>query len=250
MLRRFLLGIAILFACAPAVAAAPAADVQTTWQLLDYLAVDYPGAVQSGKVVSASEYAEMREFSGSAAQKIAGLPANPAKGNLVAESKRFTALIDRKGSAEDVAAAAHALGQHLLTAYPVPLGPRQPPDFARGNQLFQENCASCHGAKGDAQTPMAKRLNPSPIAFADRGRASQRSPFALYQVISNGLEGTAMQSFAQLPDADKWSLAFRVGSFAYPETLARHGKAIWDDNPAVRDKIPDLATLSSLSEAK
>ncbi len=79
MLRRFILSLALLFACAPAVAAAPSADVQTTWQLLDYLAVDYGGAVQAGKVVSASEYAEMREFSASAAAKIAALPANPAK---------------------------------------------------------------------------------------------------------------------------------------------------------------------------
>lgn len=36
--------------------------VQTTWRLLDYVAVDYPGAVQNGRVVSASEFAEMREF--------------------------------------------------------------------------------------------------------------------------------------------------------------------------------------------
>ena len=41
-------------------------DTQTKakqlWQLLDYLAVDYGGAVRDGKVISASEYAEMQEF--------------------------------------------------------------------------------------------------------------------------------------------------------------------------------------------
>ena len=216
--------------------------MQTTWQLLDYLAVDYGGAVQGGKVVSASEYAEMREFSASAADKIAALPANPAKAALVAESKQFTALIEHKASQKDVAAAAHALGQHLLAAYPVPLGPRQAPDLARGAQLFQQNCAACHGAKGDAQTAMARQLNPPPIAFADRERARQRSPFALYQVISQGLEGTAMQSFAQLPDADKWALAFRVGSFAYPDALARQGKAIWDHDPAAPGRRSPTST--------
>jgi len=248
MLRRHFLSLAFLFAFAPAVAAPATADVQTTWQLLDYLAVDYGGAIQSGRVVSASEYAEMREFSASAGQKIAALPANPAKGDLVAESKRFAALIEQKADQPQVAAAAHALGQHLLAAYPVPLGPRQAPEFARGEQLFKENCASCHGAKGDAQTPIARQLNPPPIAFADRDRASQRSPFALYQVISHGLEGTAMQSFAQLPDADKWALAFRAGSFAYSDSLAHQGKAIWENEPAVRDKVPDLVALASLSE--
>src|SRR6476620_4238200 len=101
MLRRFFLSLAILLAAAPALAAPPA-DVQTTWQLLDYLAVDYSGAVRDGKVVSASEYAEMREFSTSAAEKIAGLPTNPAKPQLVAEGKRFAAMIEAKANPRDV----------------------------------------------------------------------------------------------------------------------------------------------------
>ena len=136
MLRRFLLSLALLVAFVPAPApAAGTADVQATWQLLDYLAVDYGGAVRDGKVVSASEYAEMREFSASARDKIAALPANPAKAALVAESKQFASLVDTKASPADVASAAHALGQHLLAAYPVPLGPKQAPDLDRGDRL-------------------------------------------------------------------------------------------------------------------
>jgi high-affinity iron transporter len=250
MLRLFVcLGLA--FACLSLTPAAAApGDVQTTWQLLDYVAVDYGGAVQDGKVVSASEYAEMREFSASAVEKISALAPTPAKGELVTEAKRFKALIETRAAPKDVSAAAHGLGKHLLAAYPVPLGPRKAPDLARGDRLFQENCASCHGAKGDARTSMAKRLDPPPIAFVDRDRAKQRSPFALYQVINQGLEGTAMQSFAQLPDADKWALAFRAGRFAYPEPLVEQGKRIWDGDPALRSKIPDLNALSALSESQ
>jgi high-affinity iron transporter len=192
----------------------------------------------------------MREFSTSAAEKIAGLPTNPAKPQLVAEGKRFAAMIEAKANPRDVSSAAHALGQHLLAAYPVPLGPKQVPDLARGDQLFKQNCASCHGAKGDAQTPMARQLTPPPIAFADRDRARQRSPFALYQVINQGLEGTAMQSFAKLPDADKWALAYRAARFAYPDAEATKGKAIWDGNPAIKSKVADLNALSSLTETQ
>jgi high-affinity iron transporter len=251
MLRRILLSLALISGCASALAAAaPPAHVQTTWQLLDYLAVDYAGAVRDGKVVSASEYAEMREFSASAAEKIAALPANPAKPQLVAEGRRFAAMIEAKASPKNVSSAAHALGQHLLAAYPVSLGPKQVPDFARGEQLFQQTCASCHGAEGDAQTAMARQLNPPPIAFADRDRARQRSPFALYQVINQGLEGTAMQSFAQLPDADKWALAYRAARFAYPDPEARKGKSIWDADAAIKGRVPDLNALSSLTETE
>jgi high-affinity iron transporter len=250
MLRRAIPILGLLFAClswSPA-AAEPPADVQTTWQLLDYVAVDYGGAVRDGKVVNASEYAEMREFSASAVEKIASLPPRAAKAGLVAESTRFKLLIEQKASPQQVAGAAHALGQHLLAAYPVPLGPKQPPDLDRGARLFQQNCASCHGGKGDAKTPMARQLDPPPIAFINRERANQRTPFALYQVINQGLEGTAMQSFAQLPDADKWALAFKAGGFAYPAALAKEGKRLWDSDPALRARIPDLNALSSLSE--
>ena len=251
MLRRLTVFLGLAFACLSLTPAAAApGDVQTTWQLLDYVAVDYGGAVQNGKVVSDSEYAEMREFSGSAVDKIGALPPSADKAALLSEAKRFKALIDSKAAPKDVAAAAHDLGKHLLAAYPVPLGPRQAPDLARGDQLFQQDCASCHGAKGDAHTAIAKQLDPPPIAFVDRDRAKQRSPFALYQVINQGLEGTAMQSFAQLPDADKWALAYRASRFAYPDSLAKQGKAIWDSDPAIRSKVPDLNALSSLSESQ
>jgi high-affinity iron transporter len=250
MLRRLLVLFAILCAAVQAGASAQANDVETAWRLLDYVAVDYGGAVRDGKIVSASEYAEMREFSGSVAEKIAALPPTPPKSQLVGESARFNGLIERKAAPGEVASAARALGARLLAAYPVPLGPKQPPDLARGAQLFQQNCAACHGANGEAQTPAARQLDPPPIAFADRSRAQQRSPFALYQVINQGLEGTAMQSFAQLPDGEKWALAFQAGRFAYPDALAEQGKRIWDGDPSLRSRIPDLNALSALSEVQ
>jgi high-affinity iron transporter len=250
MLRRLLILLGLIVAAVSAPAAAASPDAQIAWRLLDYLAVDYAGAVDGGKVVSASEYAEMREFSASVGERIAALPATPAKARLVARSATLQALIARKASPPEVAAEARGLAADLLAAYPVPLGPKQPPDLARGAALFQQDCASCHGAKGEANTPMARQLDPPPIAFADRERASQRTPFALYQVINQGLEGTAMQSFAQLPDADKWALAFTASRLAYSDSLAAEGKRLWAGDPALRDRVPDLDALSALSEGQ
>jgi high-affinity iron transporter len=45
-----------------AYAATPAQEVQTTWRLLDYIAVDYREAVREGKIVNPAEYQEMAEF--------------------------------------------------------------------------------------------------------------------------------------------------------------------------------------------
>ena len=44
------------------------------WQLLDYVAVDYGGAVANGAVLKASEYAEMQEFSATAERQLGELP--------------------------------------------------------------------------------------------------------------------------------------------------------------------------------
>src|SRR3954470_24851293 len=101
MFRSLTLAMSLLLAllAGAVVAAGPAvarqSDVQTAWQLLDYMSVDYSGAVANGKVVSQSEYAEMREFAGSVRQRVASLPANPAKAQLLSEADQFVAAVDR-----------------------------------------------------------------------------------------------------------------------------------------------------------
>jgi high-affinity iron transporter len=242
-----LLSFLALLGAAPA--AAQSSDVQTSWRLLDYIAVDYPGAVKDGKVISAAEYKEMAEFAGSVRERIGELPQKPSKARLTAEADGLRSAIARKASPAEVAKTSHALAADLIEAYPVPLAPRTLPDPARGAALYAENCAACHGTAGDAKTPMAATLDPPPIAFADPERARERSLFALYQVIDQGLEGTAMQSFGHLPEGDKWALAFTAGRFAYPRALAEEGKRIWENDSAVRALVPDAAALTGMTEA-
>lgn len=248
-LRAFLLAVAIALLPALGAAGESAPSAQVAWRLLDYLAVDYPGAVKDGKVVSASEYAEMREFSASVREWISGLPATPAKPSLVAEAGDLVGAIEAKASAADVAARAHKLGAELLAAYPTPLAPTKAPDLARGAALYTEQCAACHGATGRGDGPNAKSLNPPPVAFADANRARQRSLFGLYQVIGQGLDGTAMPSFAHLPSDDRWALAFYVGRFAFDEKAASAGQRLWASDAQLRARFPNLQALTQTSPA-
>ncbi|PBN42184.1 hypothetical protein SxD43FB_18040 [Sphingobium sp. D43FB] len=55
-------------------AVAQTAPAQTALRLLDYIAVDYPEAVADGKIANAGEYAEMQEFSATAAKLVGELP--------------------------------------------------------------------------------------------------------------------------------------------------------------------------------
>lgn len=231
----------------PALAGANDEDVQMAWRLLDYVAVDYRGAVAEGQVKSAQEYAEMTEFSGAVEAKMTALPATSSRSNLIAEAKAFRSLVAGKAAPDDVAKAARALGSHLLAAYPVPLAPSKTPDLSRGAKLYAENCAGCHGLGGDGHGPDAAKLNPAPVAFREADRARERSPFALYQVISQGLDGTAMRSFSELPSQDRWALAFYVSRFAFADS--DKGEQLWKTDGALRSRIPTLASLAGLTPA-
>ena len=156
--RRLLAPVLLLLAALvlPSTARADTAAVQTTWRLLDYIAVDYRGAVENGRVISPFEYAEMREFSASVTQRLGALPAHPARAQLLADARALQAAIGRMAPPADVDRMARGLGGRLLAAYPVPLAPAAAPDLARGARLYAEQCASCHGATGAADTPMAR----------------------------------------------------------------------------------------------
>ncbi|MBA2466631.1 MAG: FTR1 family protein [Sphingomonas sp.] len=230
-------------------ASAQSGGVQTAWRLLDYIAVDYREAIQGGRVVNQGEYDEMAEFSASVSEQFTMLAAKPAKPKLLKGASDLQRAIAAKAPPEVIDRQARALASALLAAYPIPLAPPGLPDLSRGAALYARNCASCHAPNGDANVPIAKTMDPPPIAFTDRARAAERSPFALYQVIDQGLEGTAMASFRDLPEGDKWALAFHAGRFAFPPALAAEGRRLWDSDPALRRRIPDLAALASLTPA-
>src|SRR3954447_791245 len=108
-LRRLLLPLLLAAALlAPAAARAGDAQVQTAWRLLDYMSVDYRGAVRpDGTIISPSEFAEVREFSESVAQRVAALPANPQRAALVAEARQFTASVAAHVPPDEIERRAH-----------------------------------------------------------------------------------------------------------------------------------------------
>lgn len=231
---------------APATSADDTKTVQVAWRLLDYVAVDYPGAVQNGKVVSDAEYAEMVEFAATVEKQITSLEDRPEKAQLLTGTLSLKAAIADKATPERIARDAQALAGALLSAYPVQLAPTAVPDVLSAQRIYDATCASCHGSTGDGKGSAAIGLDPPPIAFRDLGRARERSVFGLYQVIGQGLDGTSMPSFAHLPEQQRWALAFYVGGFAFEDRI-KAGEKIWKSEPEVRALVPDLAALVSLT---
>lgn len=217
--------------------------VSQTWQMLDYLATDYAGAVEQGAIINDAEFQEMQEFSQTVKSYLASLPENTAQAGLVAQADELIAAVEQLAATDKVAGLAHKLADELLDAYPIPTAPATTPSLLVGGKLYQEHCAACHGLSGQADTEMAKSLEPEPIAFTDVERANQRSPLSLYQTTTQGVEGTSMAAYPQLSDEQRWAIAYYVGSIAYADD-AKAGSVLWEHDELARAQIGNLKELS------
>ena len=233
-----------------AVASASEADVRRVWQILDYLAVDYGGAVQDGKVIAPSEYDEMQEFAQTARNKISSLEEKPERQTLLKESEALQAAIATKSDPATVGSLAKGLANHVIAVYPVPLAPTSVPNLQLGASVYAANCAACHGASGNGDGVLAKQLDPKPIAFTDHDRARQRSVFALYQAVSQGIAGTAMPAFAQLSEEDRWSVAMFLGTFAHDDHQRQQGQLLWKESEKIRTEVAGMDHFVRLTEAE
>jgi high-affinity iron transporter len=221
LLKRVCLGGFAAACLAWACGAFAATDPNALLQLVDYVGVDYSGAVAGGEIVSSSEYAEMQEFASRIGTAAAELPQSDAKSRLDALAANLKGQIEAKAEPDAVAATTREIRNLVMRAYPTVLTPRVPPDLAAAAAVFKSTCAACHGAEGRGNGPAAEKLDPKPTNFHDAARQEQRSLYGLYNTITLGVDGTSMASFSQLSDSERWGLAFYVGALgASDETLA------------------------------
>jgi high-affinity iron transporter len=216
------------------------------WQLLDYLAVDYGKAVDAGEIKSATEYKEMQEFARTAEQQLGELPSRAEQTRLILDASKLGESISKKAPAAAVAQQAHTLASALLAAYPVTVAPSNVPSLHIGGQLYSAQCASCHGIQGHGDGPLAAQLSPPPIPLSDHARARERSVFALQQIISHGVSGTAMPAFTQLTDDERWALAFFASTLSYTDAEREAGAKRWHE---ASSELPTLSALAQTSEA-
>lgn len=89
-----------------------------------------------------------------------------------------------------------------------------------GRSIFGKQCAGCHGADGSGNGTAAYLLYPRP---RDLVKARYRlvstwegmpTDEDLYRTISRGMPGSAMPSWAHLPERDRWALVHHVKSLA------------------------------------
>jgi high-affinity iron transporter len=196
-----------------AIAMSETDQIRQLMQIAEYVNVDYVEAVKDGQVINDGEYSEMLEFSTLAANKTQ-LLSGGASAHTTALALQHA--IEDKRNPEDISPITVTLRQQLMELAPAVSLPAQLTSKEHTLRLFANNCMSCHGAKGHGDGPLALSLDPTPTDFTELERANKRSLVGLYDAISNGIDGTAMVAMSHLTEQERWSLAFYVGSLAYP----------------------------------
>lgn len=210
--------------------------------LVNYVGADYHLAVSDGKVVSQSELEEQLGLLSGVRESAVELPLADAslRPKLLASLDAIKSLMESRADEARVAEACRALFAFMVKDLGLDLSPPAPPDLARGQVLFAQNCVSCHGADGSGNTPLAQTLKPPPASFRDEDRVSRISPTLAYQSVSFGVAGTAMPAFSQIAAVDRWHLAAYVVALRQPKPAT----AV----TTVPSELRDFRTLAALSD--
>ena len=121
--------------------------------------------------------------------------------------------------------------------------------MADGREVYERNCVVCHGPRGDGQGELAPTMVVKPRAFRTGLFKYRSTPWGklpttedLLQTIRHGRTGTAMGTFAHLPERDLRSVAEYVKSFSrkwrhaenYATPLEIPPEPAWLRDPAAR----------------
>lgn len=129
---------------------------------------------------------------------------------------------------------------------------RAQPKAELGERIYRENCASCHGERGDGQGPEAQKLKTKPRDFTGgiykfRSTPSGSLPLDqdIFRTVTRGIRGTSMLAQLQLSESERSAVAQYVKTFS---------KRFKEEKPlpaiAMPRKPPATSSLVSLGRSK
>ncbi len=143
------------------------------------------------------------------------------------------------------------------TTSPSPEGGSNP--LTRGKEVFNENCATCHGENGDGQGTAAYLLFPKPRNFLRSEFKLRSTPDGvmptdedLLTTISQGMPGTAMFAFAEvLSEEDRRAVVDYVKDLTPGyENAQPITEDVLLNVPAAPEPTPELLELGRLTYEK
>ncbi len=162
------------------------------------------GVDATGKLTSQLEYQEATDFLADAIIQAARLPGDRAVTRALLDS--LVAAVNERKPPDVVKALEQRFAASLGSEGRLEL-PTKAADLAEGGALYAKTCARCHGALGLGDGPEARLLNPKPPALGSASEMRDRSPGAMYRVLSVGIAGTPMVGFAATMSAnERWNI--------------------------------------------
>ena len=219
--------------------------IATTVQLA---AQEYRVGVQGGRVVAPAEIEESLLFLAEARRTAERLPPDGAQPTIGA-LERLAASVRRTADPDSVAAFAHELTAGLADRYHVDLDqvPASAPSLARGAQVYQQNCAGCHGLGGRGDGPEGLGLTPPPAALTDGVRLVAVSPLDFFRRTTIGVAGTAMPAFeTRLSVEDRWASADYATLLRYPAPAGEVPTSLRAFGTTARMTDTDIAAVLGL----
>ena len=111
-------------------------------------------------------------------------------------------------------------GELQFSIEPTQARARSPELLTRGQKTFEKECVACHAPSGNGEGPAAYLLYPRPRDFT-AGQYRLISTWEgvptdddLFRTISRGMPGSAMPSWAHLPEETRWGLVHYVKSLS------------------------------------
>ena len=105
--------------------------------------------------------------------------------------------------------------------YGIPRVARAEENLTLGEKVYRENCAACHGEKGDGRGPEADRLKTKPRDFTMgiykfRSTPSGSLPLDddVLRTISRGVRGTSMLAQRHLSEEERWAVTAYIKTFS------------------------------------
>ena len=212
-------------------------------------AQEYRIGVVDGRVVAKAEVEEAELFLQEAQRSVALLPpevGRPAAADIAAMLR----LVGSTAPPDSLDARVRSLTAGLTERLGITLDeiPPQSPSLARGAEIYQANCAGCHGSVGRGDGPQAAGLDPPPANLADGAALRDVSPLDYYRRISIGTAGTAMPAFeGRLPAEDRWAVALFASVLRLPAPRGEVPPAL--RNFATTGKLTDDEVLDALGVA-
>ena len=113
----------------------------------------------------------------------------------------------------------------LLSSFNTVLGqatkvPKKSPELlSQGKKLYEQNCATCHGLKGDGKGQLGVSLKPPPSDFTkpfNQWAFGKGDLTKVFDVTTKGIPNTSMVKWDQLSEQERWALVYYVVGFVAP----------------------------------